>query len=176
MGAGVDATVEEGDIGQGCAQALLLLARQELDSEDNVVKDFSSDPPSRTVPVDPSNLAIMRQAMEWGFEGPWLKWFKIPGLRVGGKTGTAEYQGPPDAHGNLPTHGWFTGFAPADNPEVTVTVFVESGSGTNDASPIGARIIRRYFHLPDISPDPPKLPPAPQPAPRPGPSGSQAWW
>jgi len=143
------------------------LARQELDAEGNVVKDLSADPPSRTVPVDPSKLAIMRQAMEWGFEGPWLKWFKIPGLRVGGKTGTAEYQGPPDEKGNLPTHGWFTGFAPADNPEITVTVFVESGSGTNDASPIGARIIRRYFHLPDIPPDPPKLPPAPQPAPRP---------
>jgi penicillin-binding protein 2 len=142
------------------------LARQELDSEGNVVKDFSM-PVGRTVPVDPANLAIMRQAMEWGFEGPWLKWFKIPGLRVGGKTGTAEYQGPPDSKGNLPTHGWFTSFAPADNPEVTVTVFVESGSGTNDASPIGARILRRYFHLPDIPPDPPQLPPVPQPAPRP---------
>ncbi|MBV8720396.1 MAG: penicillin-binding protein 2 [Chloroflexi bacterium] len=143
------------------------LARQELDAEGNVVRDFSADPPSRTVPVDPTNLATMRAAMEWSFEGPWLKWFKIPGLRVAGKTGTAEYQGPPDAHGSLPTHGWFTGFAPAENPEITVTVFVESGSGTNDASPIGMRIVRRYFHLPDISPDPPKLPPAPQTAPRP---------
>jgi penicillin-binding protein 2 len=143
------------------------LARQELDSEGNVVKDFSADPPSRPVPVAPNNLSIMRQAMEWSFEGPWLKWFKIPGLRVAGKTGTAEYQGPPDDHGNLPTHGWFTGFAPADNPEITVTVFVENGSGTNDASPIGTRIIRRYFHLPDISPEPPQLPPAPQTAPRP---------
>jgi penicillin-binding protein 2 len=143
------------------------LARAELDSEGNVVKDFSSDPPSRAVPVDPNNLAIMRQAMEWGFEGPWLKWFKIPGLRVAGKTGTAEYQGPTDSKGNLPTHGWFTSFAPADNPEITVTVFVESGSGTVDASPIGARIIRRYFHLPDVPPDPPKLPPVPQPAPKP---------
>ena len=143
------------------------LAREELDSKGNVVKDFTAETPSRTVPVDPANLATMRAAMEWSFEGPWLKWFKIPGLRVGGKTGTAEYQGPPDDHGNLPTHGWFTGFAPAENPEVTVTVFVEAGSGTNDASPIGMRIIRRYFHLPDISPDPPKLPPAPLPAPRP---------
>ena len=143
------------------------LAREELDSEGNIIRDFSAETPSRTVPVDAANLATMRAAMEWGFEGPWLKWFKIPGLRVGGKTGTAEYQGPPDPKGNLPTHGWFTSFAPAENPEITVTVFVESGSGTNDASPIGARIIRRYFHLPDIPPDPPKLPPAPQPAPRP---------
>ena len=143
------------------------LARAELDAQGNVVKDFSSNPPSRPVPVDPANLSIMRQAMEWGFEGPWLKWFKIPGLRVAGKTGTAEYAGPPENHGGLPTHGWFTSFAPAENPEVTVTVFVENGSGTNDASPIGARIIRRYFHLPDASPDAPKTPPAPQPAPRP---------
>jgi len=62
---------------------------------------------------------------------------------------------------------WFTGFAPADNPEVTVTVFVERGGGTDDASPIAARIFRRYFHLPDISPEAPKRPPAPEPAPRP---------
>jgi len=143
------------------------LARAELDPEGNVVKDFSANPKGRGVPVDPSNLAIMRQAMEWAFEGPWLKWFKMPGLRVAGKTGTAQYAGPPDSKGELPTHGWFTSFAPADNPEISVTVFVESGSGTNDASPIGARIIRRYFHLPDIPPDPPQLPPAPQPAPRP---------
>ena len=110
----------------------------------------------------------MREAMEWGFEGPWLKWFKIPELRMAGKTGTAEFQGPLDAKDNLPTHGWFTGFAPADNPEISVTVFVERGTGTDDASPIAARIFRRYFHLPDISPEPPKLPPGPEPAPRPG--------
>ena len=143
------------------------LARAELDAEGNVVKDFSSNPPSKLVPVDPTNLALMRQAMEWGFEGPWLKWFKIPGLRVGGKTGTAQYAGQPDSKGELPTHGWFTSFGPAENPEITVTVFVENGSGTIDASPIGARIIRRYFHLPDVPPDAPKLPPAPQPAPKP---------
>jgi penicillin-binding protein 2 len=143
------------------------LAHAELNPDGNTVKDFSANPRGRVVPVDPSNLAIMRQAMEWAFEGPWLKWFKIPGLRVAGKTGTAEYQGPPDTKGNLPTHGWFTGFAPAENPEISVTVFVESGSGTNDASPIGARIIRRYFHLPDIPPTPPQLPLVPQPAPRP---------
>jgi penicillin-binding protein 2 len=141
------------------------LAKAELDSQGNLVKTF--EPQARAVPVDPANLQVMRRAMEWGFNGPWLKWFKIPELRLAGKTGTAQFEGPLDEKGELPTHGWFTGFAPADDPQVSVTVFVEAGSGTNDASPIAARIFRRYFHLPDSSPDPPKLPPQPQPAPPP---------
>jgi penicillin-binding protein 2 len=143
------------------------LARALLDADGKVLKDYTANTPRRDVPVDPSNLQVMREAMEWGFEGPWLKWFKIPGLRLAGKTGTAEFEGPLDANNNLPTHGWFTGFAPADNPEISVTVFVERGGGTDDASPIAARIFRRYFHLPDVSPDPPVRPLVPQPAPRP---------
>lgn len=144
------------------------LAKSELDSDGNVIRELFSPPQGRTVPVDPANLSTMRQAMEWGFEGPWLKWFKIPGLRLAGKTGTAQFAGSPDSgSSDLPTHGWFTGFAPADNPEISVTVFVERGSGTNDASPIAARIFRRYFHQPDVPPAPPQLPPSPQPAPRP---------
>ena len=142
------------------------LARAQLNADGRVVKEFT--PQWREVPVAPNNLAIMREAMEWGFEGPWLKWFKIPGVRLAGKTGTAEFEGPLDANKNLPTHGWFTGFAPADNPEISVTVFVERGSGTDDASPIAARIFRRYFNMPDVSPEPPKRPPGPEPAPRPG--------
>ena len=52
---------------------------------------------ARTVPVDPGNLAIMREAMEWGFEGPWLKWFKIPGLARGAaKPAPPSIKGPPD--------------------------------------------------------------------------------
>lgn len=143
------------------------LARAELNPDGQVVKDFSANPAGKPVPVDPATLQTMRDAMEWGFEGPWLKWFKIPGMRLAGKTGTAEFEGPLDARKNLPTHGWFTGFAPADNPEVSVTVFVERGGGTADASPIAARIFRRYFHLPDSSPDAPTTPVVPQPAPKP---------
>jgi penicillin-binding protein 2 len=143
------------------------LAKSELDSDGKVIKELFPNPPGRAVPVSAANLAVMREAMEWGFEGPWLKWFKIPGLRLAGKTGTAEFEGPRDQDKNLPTHGWFTGFAPADNPEISVTIFVERGGGTDDASPIAARIFRRYFRLPDVPPDAPKRPVAPEPAPRP---------
>jgi peptidoglycan glycosyltransferase len=47
----------------------------------------------------------------------------IPQVAVAGKTGTAE-NGPDD-----PYTLWFTGFAPAEAPEVVVTVVVEDGGG-----------------------------------------------
>jgi len=49
---------------------------------------------------------------------------KIPGVRVAGKTGTAETGVP----GAAPD-SWFIGFAPADAPKVAVAVLVENGGG-----------------------------------------------
>ncbi|WP_068920485.1 peptidoglycan D,D-transpeptidase FtsI family protein [Planobispora rosea] len=53
---------------------------------------------------------------------------KIPGVKVGGKTGTAE-----TAEGRAP-HAWFISFAPADDPQIAVALIVESGSAGDDAS------------------------------------------
>ena len=67
---------------------------------------------------------------------------QIPGVDVGGKTGTAQH-----AQGAAP-HAWFTGFAPADDPQVAVAVVVESGgnagseaSGGRVAGPIAKDIM-----------------------------------
>lgn len=70
---------------------------------------------------------------------------KLSGLSytAAGKTGSAEYN-------NIKTdsHAWFTGFAPADNPEVCVTVIIEgAGSGGDFAVPIAKRIFNEYFGL-----------------------------
>lgn len=55
------------------------------------------------------------------------------------KTGTAEY-GSPDGK---QSHGWITGYAPCDDPEYTITVFVENGnSGSLSAGPIFEDIIK----------------------------------
>lgn len=51
---------------------------------------------------------------------------RIPGVKVGGKTGTAESS--PDR----PPYAWFIGFAPENNPRVAVAVLVESTKNTND--------------------------------------------
>jgi peptidoglycan glycosyltransferase len=66
----------------------------------------------------------------------------IDGVDVGGKTGTAE-----NGSGQ-PYTLWFTGFAPAENPQVAVAVVVEdgggqgqSGSGNTIAAPIAKKVM-----------------------------------
>jgi len=56
---------------------------------------------------------------------------------INGKTGTAQTANPIQ-----PTNAWFIAFAPYDNPEFAVCVFVENGnSGSGAASPIAKYII-----------------------------------
>lgn len=58
-----------------------------------------------------------------------------------GKTGSAEYN-----ENKEDSHAWFTGFAPTENPQICVTVIVESaGSGGDYAVPIAKRIFDHYF-------------------------------
>ncbi|MCW2778126.1 MAG: cell elongation-specific peptidoglycan D,D-transpeptidase [Frankiales bacterium] len=57
---------------------------------------------------------------------------KIDGVRVAGKTGTAQ-----NATGKAP-HAWFIGFAPAEDPQVAVAVIVENGGSAGSEATGGA--------------------------------------
>jgi peptidoglycan glycosyltransferase len=60
----------------------------------------------------------------------------IPGVKVGGKTGTAEV-------GDGTSHSWFIGFAPADAPRVAIAVIMEhQGSGSDFATPAAQSVLR----------------------------------
>jgi len=138
-----------------------------VDQEGRTVRDMPAQT-IRTLPLSAENWALMREGMEAGYNiSTLLRDVRIPGLRVAGKTGTAEFYGPRNERGELPTHGWYTGFAPVDKPEIAVTVFVELGSGSNEAAPIASRIFRKYFNIPDHVPTPAPTPQrlAPQAAP-----------
>ena len=81
----------------------------------------------------------------------------IPGVKVAGKTGTAEAQG-----GEL--HSWFISFAPADDPEIAVAVIVENGQeGYKAALPIARRLMETHLRNQGKLPDErtTTLPPAP---------------
>jgi penicillin-binding protein 2 len=67
---------------------------------------------------------------------------RIPGVRWGGKTGSAEHQR------GKQTHGWFVGFAPADDPKIAICVLIEAaGHGGDVAAPIARDIVKRYLDL-----------------------------
>lgn len=101
----------------------------------------------RHVPVDDRHLQVVREGMRMVVDpgGTAYPQAYIPGLCVAGKTGTAEYAGPRDAQGNLPTHGWFVAFAPCQDPQIVVVVFHERGQGAMTAAPAAGRILRAYF-------------------------------
>ncbi len=61
--------------------------------------------------------------------------------QVACKTGTAE------TNEEDKTHAWFTVFAPADYPELVITIMVEKGGeGSDVAAPIAREILDYYFH------------------------------
>ena len=65
----------------------------------------------------------------------------IKELAVAGKTGTAQ-----NPQGE--THAWFIGFAPYEDPEICITVFLENGGeGGEVAAPIARAMLEKYFNI-----------------------------
>ncbi|MBC7518508.1 MAG: penicillin-binding protein 2 [Microbacteriaceae bacterium] len=69
---------------------------------------------------------------------------RINGVDVAGKTGTAENDESPNSLRTL----WFTGFAPASDPEVAVAVVIENGNGFGNAiaAPIAKKVIEAVLN------------------------------
>ena len=68
---------------------------------------------------------------------------KLSGLSytAAGKTGSAEFSSQKEE-----SHAWFTGFAPAENPQIVVTVIIEgAGSGGDYAVPMARRVFDAYL-------------------------------
>jgi penicillin-binding protein 2 len=62
-------------------------------------------------------------------------------IEVACKTGTAEFGDSEDK-----THAWFTVFAPAQDPEIVVTVLLEkAGEGSYEAAPVAKEYLEYYF-------------------------------
>lgn len=59
-------------------------------------------------------------------------------MKVAGKTGTAPADEGPW------THAWFAGYAPAENPEIVLVIFLEKGHGGSDAATVAGEIFASY--------------------------------
>jgi penicillin-binding protein 2 len=108
------------------------------------------------VPVAEEDLARIRDALAAVVEEPGGTGgrARVPGVRVGGKTGTAqvvrlEHTEDLEEH-EIPIryrdHAWFVSFAPVEAPEIVVAVLAEHGGhGGSAAAPIAQKILARYF-------------------------------
>lgn len=65
---------------------------------------------------------------------------KISGIDVAGKTGTAE------VGEKVAPHSWFIAFAPADNPQIAISVIVENGEiGGGKAAAVAKKVLEAYL-------------------------------
>ncbi len=98
------------------------------------------------IEASPAFWSAMKSALVDVIEAGTAGRARIPGIRWGGKTGSAEEKK------NRKTHSWFVGFAPYDNPKIAICVLLEeAGHGGDVAAPIARGVVERYL-LPPKAP------------------------
>lgn len=108
-------------------------------SAGSTIKSFR--PSSYKRLVSEAEAAVLTGLMEDVVEEGTASRLKGLSYTAAGKTGSAEYGA---VKGD--SHAWFTGFAPAKEPEVCVTIIIEgAGAGGEYAVPIAKRIFDAYF-------------------------------
>ncbi|MGE5575612.1 MAG: peptidoglycan D,D-transpeptidase FtsI family protein [Syntrophothermus sp.] len=108
------------------------LVREIRTASGRVVASFS--PRRRARPISAATARVVREMMEVAVREGTGRGAQVAGVRVAGKTGTAD-----NPHGR--PHAWFIGFVPADAPKIALAVVVENaGTGGGVAAPIAARV------------------------------------
>lgn len=158
------------------------LVKDVLDSAGNVVTPFSPtlvrditkdkvihvfdenwQPTGEMKSVEPWVIQLVKEGMrEVVTEGTAKKAFLgADNLLAAGKTGTAEYCDNVAQAKNLcqpenwPSHAWFVGYAPYNDPEIAVVAFVyNGGEGASVAAPIVRQVLEAYFELKNIDQNP----------------------
>jgi len=125
------------------------IVHQVTDYEGNVVEPFEPEI-IRTLSISPENWSLVRQGMEGAVAYGTATGAQVEGVRVAGKTGTAQFCddikcGTPGSY-DQPEHAWFTAFAPVEDPEISVIVFLyDGGEGSQMSVPVAHEILEYYF-------------------------------
>jgi penicillin-binding protein 2 len=130
----ITAIAEEGEIYK------LHLVKKIISADGKTIKEIKSEI-YRKLNFSPDTFKIVKEGLRQTIlKGTGWR-ANIKELAVAGKTGTAQ-----NPQGE--THAWFIGFAPYDNPEVCITVFLENGGeGGEAAAPIARAMLEKYFNI-----------------------------
>ncbi len=131
------------------------LARNELSTQPTLLHD-PNRPRQHTesIPLTPEQRAALVEGMEACTNTTYpddtasllttIAAYRIPGVRIAGKTGTAQVHGKGDV-------AWFICFAPIEHPQIAMAVAVEGDNpnegfgGAQHAAPIAAQVMKKYF-------------------------------
>ncbi len=104
--------------------------------------------PVRDLGLTPDQLAGLRTALIAVVERGTAAASRSTDLAVAGKTGTAQ-----NSHGK--DHGWFIGFAPADNPTIVIGGIMEAAEHGTVVAPYVVKALSRYVLGPAAPPPTP---------------------
>jgi len=123
------------------------------DAQGNVTQSFEPQI-IRTLPISSEHWSLVQQGMEGAVAYGTAPRARIEGLRIAGKTGTAQFCddialdiGICGVGLEQPTHAWFAAYAPVEDPEISVIVFLyNGGEGSVTAVPVAHDILEYYFN------------------------------
>ncbi|MBN1425850.1 penicillin-binding protein 2 [Candidatus Fermentibacteria bacterium] len=99
------------------------------------------EPKGRRLPFSAKTIRLLKDALTAVTEDPdgTGRRSRVEGVVVAGKTGTAQ-----NPHGE--DHAWYVGYAPAENPVISVCAFVERGGGGGAvAAPIVQKVMEAWL-------------------------------
>lgn len=96
---------------------------------------LNTDPKiSEDLKLDKSNTNVLIKALTKATQTGTSKPIGKTNISAAAKTGTAK--NPDDTY-----HGWCTGFAPVDKPEIAFCVYIKNGTGYSNAAPMAAKTL-----------------------------------
>jgi penicillin-binding protein 2 len=119
------------------------------DHAGRVIKEF---PPEARMqlPVSKENLKLVQDGMLAVVADGTGKRAQVPGVRIAGKTGSAQFKGIDRNTGVVVkrTRTWFDSFAPAESPRYAMVIMAEGGeSGGGTCAPLASKIYEELFKL-----------------------------
>ncbi|MGM0441132.1 MAG: penicillin-binding protein 2 [Elusimicrobiota bacterium] len=113
------------------------ILKMEISSQGQVVNRNLPEDKGR-VKIDKRYFKIVEEAMAQVTEYGTASYLNMP-FPVAGKTGTAQNPSGED-------HAWFTCYAPVNDPQIAITVFVERGGhGSVGALPVAREVLKEKF-------------------------------
>lgn len=119
------------------------VSRNEINSYVNEKLGISGNSGS-DISISEENLKAVKEGMKGvtsDGSGTAYRYFRDFNIEVGGKTGSATT----DTNGNA--NAWFVGFAPYDDPEIAVAVFVKDGQHGSYTAPTAREIFAQYLGM-----------------------------